>query len=300
MNNYRLHTALLLAPWVLTFCVFWLYPLASALYLSFTDYQTLTNQATWIGFGNYARMLEDETFWTALANTSLFTFGTTPFTVSFATVLAVILNGNLNRSLNSTVRFKEFFQAAYFLPSVTSLVVISLIFVNLYASDGYVNALLKLLHVNYPKRGWLQEPDYALWAVMAMDVWISTGYYMVLILSALQTIPNDLYEAAELAGASAWQRFWRITLPMLRPSLVFVVVINTIKSFQVFTEIYVMTKGGPLDATTTMTYLVYINAFEKADAMGYACAVAYVTFAIILSFSMVQMYFLRAGEAPQE
>jgi multiple sugar transport system permease protein len=129
-----------------------------------------------------------------------------------------------------------------------------------------------------------------------MDVWISTGYYMVLLLSALQTIPHDLYEAAELAGASAWQTFWRITLPMLRPSLVFVVVINTIKSFQVFTEVYVMTKGGPLDATTTMMYLVYINAFEKADAMGYACAVAYTTFAIILSFSMVQMYFLRGND----
>jgi multiple sugar transport system permease protein len=163
-----------------------------------------------------------------------------------------------------------------------------------------VNALLKFTGLPFPKRGWLQEPESALWAIMAMDVWVSTGYYMVLLLAALQTIPRDLYEVAALSGASQVQQFWRITLPMLRPSLLFVTVLNTIKSFQVFVEIYVMTKGGPLDATTTVTYLIYTNAFEHSDTMGYACAVAYVMFAIILSFSLIQMYFLRIDKAVGE
>jgi multiple sugar transport system permease protein len=292
MKHNSFHTLLLLSPWLLTFGIFWLYPLLMALYYSFTSYQTLTNTAQWVGLGNYITLLNDDTFWTALANTSVFTFGTIPLTLILATALAVALHSN--------IRGKSFFRAAFFLPSVTSLVVISLIFLNLYAADGYINALLKLLGLPYPQRGWLQQPDTALLAVMLMDVWISAGYYMVLLLAALQTISLDLYEAATLAGATAWQQFWRITLPMLRPSLLFVVVINTIKSFQVFVEIYVMTKGGPLDATMTMTYMVYVNAFEKSDAMGYACAIAYVTFAIILSFSMLQMYFLRIDKAVGE
>jgi multiple sugar transport system permease protein len=305
MRRHRLNTALLLAPWLATFGVFWAYPLVQALAMSFTEYQTLTNTARFVGFRNYADLVSDDSFWTALANTSVFAFVTTPCTLVLATALAVALSGNglmksggaarLSEQLLSEQwqeRVRSFLRAAYFLPSVTSLVVLSLIFLNLYAANGYVNALLKMLGLPYPQRGWLQQPDTALLAVMAMDVWITTGYYMVLLLAALQTIPRDLYEAAQLAGASSWQQFRRITLPMLRPSLLFVTVISTIKSFQVFVEIYVMTKGGPLDATTTMIYLVYVNAFEKPDMMGYACAVAYLTFAIILSFSMVQMHLL--------
>jgi multiple sugar transport system permease protein len=289
--EYRVqtNTALMLAPWIATFIAFWMYPLGYALYLSFTNYNTLTNDAVWNNFDNYLRIWDDDTFWTALTNTSLFTFGTIPLTTAFALVLAVLLNGN--------IRLKSFFRAAYFLPSVTSLVVVSLIFTNLYSASGYVNMMVNALGLPYPTRGWLQEPSTALGAIMAMDVWLWTGYYMVLLLAALQTIPNDLYEAAELSGASKLQQFRMITVPMLRPSLVFVFVINTIKSFQIFVEIYVMTKGGPLDATTTMVYMIYVNAFERQDMMGYACAVGYVVFFIILAFALVQMYFLQAGKA---
>ena len=131
-----------------------------------------------------------------------------------------------------------------------------------------------------------------------MDVWIATGYYTILFLAALQTIPKELYEAAEIDGASPRQQFFRITLPGIRPMLLFVVVINTIRSFQVFTEIYVMTKGGPLDSTTTLVYEVYRNAFEHSDMMGYASAIAYVTFIIILGFSLLQMKVL-GGDAEE-
>ncbi len=288
----QLNTGLLLLPWALVFAVFWLYPLLFTFGLSFAKYSTLSGEIAWVGIDNYLRLWRDPLFWQALANTSVFTFGTIPFTTAFALLLAVLLNRNLRGS--------QFFRSAYFLPSVTSLVVISLIFTNLYAGNGYINTLLDVLGLPYPERGWLAEPGLALYSVMAMEVWIASGYYMVLFLAALQAIPTDLYEAAELTGASAWQQFRRITLPMLRPTLLFVIVINTIKSFQVFVEIYVMTRGGPLSSTTTLTYLVYTNAFEKSDMMGYASALAYVVFLIILVFSIVQMKLLRIDKTVGE
>jgi multiple sugar transport system permease protein len=171
-----------------------------------------------------------------------------------------------------------------------------LIFTNLYARDGQLNALLGLLKLPYPERGWLLEPSTALLSVMAMDVWMSVGYYAVLFLAGLQAIPKDLYEAAELSAASAWMQFRRITLPLLKPTMMFVLVINTIKSFQVFVEIYVMTKGGPLPlegTTTTLVYEVYKNAFEKTDSLGYASAFAFVLFVFLLSLSLVQIRFFR-------
>jgi multiple sugar transport system permease protein len=286
------NTAFFLAPWALTLAVFWLYPLGYALYLSLTKYYTLRNEAVFIGLSNYAHILRDGFFWQALQNTALFSFGTIPFTTALALLLAVVLN--------ATPRFQGFFRAALFLPSVTSLIVLALIFSNLYASDGYLTAICRLLHVPFPARGWLQDRSTALPSIMAMDVLIASGYYMVLFLAALQSIPLDLYEAAELAGATAWQKFWRITLPMLRPTMLFVIVVNTIRAFQIFVEIYVMTRGGPLGSTTTLIYSIYANAFDKSDMMGYACALAYIVFVIILLFSLAQMWLLKANKAVGE
>jgi multiple sugar transport system permease protein len=192
---------------------------------------------------------------------------------------------------------KELYKTSYFMPSVTSLVVISLIFSNLYTADGYVNTLLQMLGMPYPEKGWLMEPSTALLSIMAMDVWMAVGYYMILFLSGLQTIPDELYEAAELSGASPVRKFFSITLPMLKPTLLFVLVVNTIKSFQVFIEIFVMTKGGPLNETTTLVYLVFVNAFEKSDSMGYAAAMAYILFIILIILSLVQMRLLRTRDA---
>jgi multiple sugar transport system permease protein len=273
-----------MAPWLLTLGLFWVYPLLQALYLSFTQYSTLGNRATWIGLGNYRQLLHDEVFWKALANTAIFVVGTIPFTTLFALLLAVMLNRK--------IAWKDFYRSGYFIPSVTSLVVLSLIFTNLYAHDGYINSLLGIVGIPYPKDGWLLNTGTALPAIMAMDVWIAIGYYVVLFLAALQTIPEELYEAAELDGASQWKQFLQVTLPGLRPMILFVIVINTIRSFQVFTEVYVMTKGGPLNATTTLVYQVFEKAFEQSDMMGYASAIAYVTFILILGVSLVQFRLL--------
>ena len=285
----RTNTILMLLPWIATFAVFWLYPLIYAAYLSMTDYYTLSGQSVFIGLDNYSKILGDSVFWQALSNTLIFTIGTVPVTTSLALLLAVFLNSRLGR-------FKNFFRAAYFMPTVTSLVVIALIFTNLYSKNGYVNSLLSILNLPYPERGWLMEPNTALLSIMAMDVWMATGYYMVLFLAGMQSIPNDLYESARLNGANAMQIFLRITLPLLKPTLMFIIVINTIKSFQIFIEIFVMTKGGPLNATTTLVYMVFVNAFEKSDKMGYASALAFILFFILIIFSFVQMKLLRERE----
>jgi multiple sugar transport system permease protein len=273
-----------LSPWLLTLGVFWVYPLARSFHLSFTRYNTLSGATTWIGLENYRRLLDDPIFWQALINTMVFVVGTIPFTTIFALLIAVLLNRR--------IAWRDVYRAGYFIPSVTSIVVLSLIFTNLYAHDGYINALLSTLGLSQPTGSWLQSTSTALPAIMAMDVWIAIGYYVVLFLAALQTIPADLYEAAELDGASVWQQFRRITLPGLRPMLLFVIVINTIRSFQVFTEVYVMTKGGPLHSTTTLVYQVFEYAFGRADMMGYASAVAYITFLLILAVSLVQFRLL--------
>lgn len=283
MKNFRWA---LLAPWLITLAVFWLYPLVYALVLSFSDYQTLTNEMSFIGLDNYSRVFKDEAFWKALGNTTIFTFGTVPFTTSIALALAVVLQ-------KQSAKLASVFRAAYFLPSVTSLVVIALVFTNLYARDGYVNALFAFAGLPHPENGWLQTESTALPAIMAMDVWISAGYYMVLFLAGMESIPKELYESAELQGASRWQQFWRITLPMIKPTMLFVVVINSIKSFQIFVEVYVMTKGGPLGATSTLVYQVYHQAFEQSDSMGYASALAYIIFIILIVMSAIQMRLLR-------
>lgn len=285
-----LSSYILLSPWLLTLGAFWLYPLVYALYISFTNVTTLTGASSWVGLANYSAVFGDPIFWTALRNTCVFAAGTVPVTTALALALAVALN-------SAQTRWKDTFRAVVFVPTVTSLVVISLIFTNLYAQNGQLNALLSYVHLPFPERGWLLEPSTALFSIMAMDVWMSVGYYAVLFLAGLQAIPRDLYESAELSAAGAWMQFRTITLPLLKPTMLFVVVINTIKSFQVFVEIYVMTKGGPLPlegTTTTLVYEVYRNAFEKTDSMGYASALAYVLFMFLLVISLLQMRFLRS------
>ena len=278
-------TLVLLSPWLLGFGIFWAYPLLYALFLSFTKYRTLNNEWVWIGLANYSKLLHDDLFWQALLNTSIFVIGTVPFTMSFALMFAV--------ALSRIERFKQFYRSSLFLPSITSIIVIALIYTNLYNAGGYLNTLARMIGLPVPKTGWLLAPNWALPAVMLMDIWISIGYYAVLFLAAIENIPRDYYEVAELEGSTRMQQFLSITLPALKPTLLFTIVLNTIHSFQIFNEIYVMTRGGPLNKTATLVYAVYENAFEKADGMGYACAIAYVLFFIIAIFSATEIRFLR-------
>lgn len=278
----KINTFLLILPWIAVLFIFWLYPLIYSGYLSLTEYKTLTNESTFIGFGNYVKLFQDELFWKALGNTVYFAVITVPVTLIIAIILAEIINQKITK-------FKGFFQATYFLPSITSLVVISLIFTNLYSQNGYINNLLMMVGLPQSDKGFLLEPSAALNSIIAMDIWLSIGYYMVLFLSGMQTISQDLYDNAKLSGASFWQRFRYVTLPGLRATITFVLLIDLIKSFQVFIEIFVMTKGGPLNSTTSIVYLIFDNAFNKADMMGYASAMAYVLFFILLILSFIQI-----------
>lgn len=285
MKNNK-NTYIMLIPWILVFLIFWLYPILYTGYLSLTDYQTLTNSVKYVGLKNYKTIFNDNIFWIALRNTVLFTLGTVPFTVSIALILANLLN-------NKLVKFRNFFRASYFLPSVTSLVVISLIFTNLYSSDGYINIILKSLGLPTSQLGWLNNTKTSLLSIMIMDIWSACGYYMVIFLAAIQSIPEHLYDAAKLVGAKPFYVLRRITIPLIKPTIAFVLIVNIIKSFQVFMEIYIMTKGGPLNSTTTLVYMIFTNAFEKTDTLGYASAIAYVLFILLLIISFFQLKFMK-------
>ncbi len=285
-SRERLFTLVCLLPWGITFAVFWLYPLLYAFGMSLLDYHALLGAREFVGLGNYVALLRDDLFWRALRNTALFTLGTVPITIGLALILALLLDSHL-------VLWRGLWQSTLLLPSVTSLVVLALIFTNLYARQGYLNAVLSSLGLPYPERGWLQEPSTALPAIMLMDIWASVGYYTLLLLAGLQAIPREYDEVALLAGATFWQRLRWVTLPLLRPMLAFALVLNTIKAVQVFVEVYIMTRGGPLGATTTLVYLVFVNAFEHVDRMGYAAALAYGVFALIGLLAAVQLRLLR-------
>lgn len=168
LSKDKTFTLTLILPWVITFCVFWLYPIIYAGVLSFTHHSTLTNKSIFVGFDNYIALFKSKVFYKALLNTAIFTFGTVPITTAISLFFAVLIN-------SKSAKFKEFYKTAFFMPAVTSLIVISLIFTNLYAQDGYINIILKSLELPYPARGWLLETKTALLSIMMMDGWSAVG-----------------------------------------------------------------------------------------------------------------------------
>jgi multiple sugar transport system permease protein len=288
MRSYSRATAwAFFSPWVVSFALFGLFPFAFSLAASFTNYSPIRPKATQaVGLDNYARALGDPAFWSALANTGIFVVGTIPFTTGLALALAL--------AVQPRFRGRTLFRVGFFLPSVVSVVVLSLVFKGLYAPHGTLNAVLGAIGLPTPQ--WLQDPSTALPAIMAMDVWSASGYYMIIFLAGLESIPRDLYEAASLEGAGRWTCFRRITLPLLRPTILFVVVVNTVRSLQIFAEVFVMTRGGPLGNTTTVVYYLYEEAFSRFH-LGYASAVAYLLFVVSLALAWAQMKAIGAREA---
>ena len=269
---------LLPLPWTLTLLFIWVFPLIWSLVLAFADYNLLSGELKWIGFENFKKLLGDPGFQRALWNTFLFVIGTLPFTTLFALLLAM--------ALNRPVWGKNFFKASFFVPTITSLVVVALIFTQLYSEGSWLYRFLGRLF-NLPSGGFLLSEKTALPSIMIMDIWAAIGYYILLFLVALQNVPQELYEAVRVEGANNWQTFWAVTFPSIKPMLFFIVTLNTIKSFQVFTEVFVMTKGGPLGSTITAVYFIYEEGLFRFK-MGYASAAAYLLFGIIALFS----YFL--------
>jgi putative chitobiose transport system permease protein len=260
-----------------------IYPGLKAFALSVTD-ATLIRPASYVGLNNYARLWGDPFFWSALRNTLLYLAVVVPVLVIAPIFLAMLVNKAL-----PGIRF---FRAAFYLPVVTSLVVSGLIWKWVYEERGILNHILVATGITHAPVAFLTDPGNALFAVMVVTIWSGMGYYMVIYLAGLQAIPRDLYDAAEVEGVSAWQQTLYITIPMLRPSMAVVTVMSSIAAMKVFEEVYVMTQGGPLDATKTLVFYLYESAFVDFE-MGYASAIGLVLFGLTLVLSLVNLRLLR-------
>ena len=272
-----------LAPGLLLFAVYRLYPLLEGLRLSFTNARLGRATQQWVGLANYARLLEDTRFHVSLWNTAFYTLASTlPILVS-PLGLALALNRG---------RLKNLLRSVFFFLFTLSVVTVGLAW--LWLLDpvvGPFNYYLRALGA--PAHSWLADPHTAMWAIILTTVWWVTGYYLVIYLAGLQDIPRDLYEAVALDGASGGRAFWAITLPLLRPVLLFVLVTHIIGSFQLFGQVFVLTGGGPGDATRTVVQHLFETAFQNFFQFGAASAMAWVLFAVILAFSVLQFRLLR-------
>lgn len=258
------------------------YPALRVLFMSFTDYNMI-NPAQSVGWANYQRLRADPLFWSALANSALYLLVVVPVLVLVPALLAILVN----RALPGLT----WFRAALYPPVVTSLVISALVWKWLYAEQGLLNtALLASGLIDEPVR-FLTEPEKALFCVMAVTVWSGLGYYMVIYLAALQSIPAALLEVAELEGVSRRQQIQHIILPLLKPQMAVVAVMSGMASMKVFEEVYVMTQGGPLDSTKTLVFQLYESAFVDFE-MGYAAATGVVLFLLTLVLSLINLRLL--------
>ncbi len=285
------YSYLFIAPALVLFFIFVFIPAISSFFLSFTRYNAL-NAPKWVGLDNYYQIFfKDPRFWKALGNTAIYVLGVVPIGISISLLLAV--------AVNQKIKFKNFYKAIFFMPVVTSVVAVSVIWKWLFAGEKYGLINYWLLKFGISPVDWLMSPTWTLPAIMIMSVWAGLGYNMIILLAGLQTIPQNLYEAAEIDGAGAWHKFWHITLPLLRPTLLFAVIISVINSFQLFEQVYIMTSGtgegvgGVLDCALSLVAYLYERGFQRFE-MGYASAIAYILFAIIFVTTLVNTKVIRA------
>ncbi len=281
---------MLVGPALAAIAAFFALPLAAALVLSLTDFDIYAvadlGNARWAGLGNYARLLADPLFWKVLRNTLVFVAVGVPLTLGAALGGALLLHSPL-------ARLRGLYRTVFFAPVVTTLVAVAVVWRYLYhVRYGLINQFLGLLGL--PAVDWLGDPAWAMVAISVLAAWRLFGYGLVIFLAGLEAIPESLYEAARIDGAGAWRRLVDITLPSLRPTAVFVAVLVTVNVFQIFAEPYVMTRGGPLHATTSITLLMYEQGFRWWN-MGNAAAIAFVLFALIVVTTGLQVGLRRLG-----
>ncbi|MEB3358169.1 MAG: sugar ABC transporter permease [Synechococcales bacterium] len=279
----RITPYLFLLPAIAILSLTVLYPALRAFYLSFTQYgYDVTQPPQWVGLENLRRLLSDGVFWQTLGNTILYLIIVVPILVVLPLGLAILVN----RALPGI----SWFRAAYYTPVVISMVVAGIAWRWLYAETGLLNQVLTGLRLSENGFPWLTSPNWALYSVMAVTVWKGLGYYMVIYLAGLQAIPAELYEAAAMDGSDGWRRHWDITVPLMRPYLFLVAVISAISATKVFEEIYIMTRGGPLNSSKTIVYYVYEQAFDPTNLdVSYACTAGLVLFVLILSLSLLRL-----------
>ncbi len=283
MTNKRITPYLFIAPMISGLLIFRIGPIIAAFIMSFTRWNVRT-APTFIGINNYVEAFTtDQFFWQVLRNTLVFAVIYVPGVLVIAMLMALLINQKL--------RGIAFFRGLYFLPYITSMVAVAMVWNWIFSTRfGLLNYMLRsVFGVADPPR-WLADPEYALLVLIIVTIWKTSGFQMMILLAGLQGIPASIYEAARMDGASRWQMFWRITLPLLSPVLFFVLIISIIEAFRTFEVTYSMTGGGPLAASTTLAYYVYQNAFVY-NRMGYASSLAYVLMLLagtitILNFSV--------------
>lgn len=268
----------LLAPASILLGIFLFWPIAYLFYLSFTTGSFTAKGIHWIGLLNYLRLLNDSDFWQVIGNTLYFTTATVIPSVLIPLGLAVLLN----RSIFG----RGFFRTAYFIPSITSLVAVGLGFRWLFQTEGPVNNFL--LAVGLEPIPWLSSTIWAMPVLILLSIWKQLGFNMVVLLAGLQAIPQSRYEAAELDGADTWAKFWYITLPGLRPTIVFATITTAIFTLRSFEQVYIITGGGPLNSTNLLVYYIYEEAFSRFE-FGYGAAAATILLAIALLLVYVQL-----------
>ncbi len=273
-----LEAYILILPTVIGLILFTAGPILASLYFSFTNWNLLS-PPKWRGFDNYIELFtKDPLFWVTIKNTAYYVLGTVPTGAVLALLLAI--------ALNQKIKGLAIFRTIYFIPVVSSVVAISVLWSWLYQADfGLINQLLRSL--GFKGVGWLSSPTWAMPAVIIMSIWHGLGYNIVIFIAGLQSIPQDYYEAARIDGATAWQNFRHITIPLVSPVTFFVIILSLISSFQVFEQAYVMTQGGPVNATKTIVYYLYQTGFMNFH-MGYASALAYVLFMVIVVLTLFQ------------
>jgi multiple sugar transport system permease protein len=274
---------LFITPTILVIGTFVVLPILYAVFLSLHKVQLLGEiKYQFIGFRNFTQLVDDERVWIALSNTLQYVVVVVPSQTILALILAV--------TLNSGIRGKNWWRIIYFLPTVTSSAVLTLIFMWIYNTDGLLNDFLAFLRL--PTYNWLGDPAVALKGIMVMNIWSTAPFYMVIYLAALQDISQTLYEAAELDGANEWQKFIRITVPLLKPVTFFVMAVGVIGTFQLFDQSYIFSNGngGPNNATLTIVLLIYQAVFRNLQ-MGYAAAIAFLLAAVIITTTLVQRRF---------
>ncbi|MFD9601955.1 carbohydrate ABC transporter permease [Streptomyces sp. NPDC059970] len=269
----------LIAPQMVGFAAFVLGPLIAVVYYSFTKYNNLTGDISFIGGDNYRKLLDDPLAIEVAQNTAVFSLGLVPLNICLALLLAVLLD----QGLRGTIVFR----AIFFSPTVVSVIAWTIVWSFLLSKDGGLNLLIRMVGADGPN--WLREPDTAMFSVILVQVLKGVGVNMVLFLAALQGVPTELREAARVDGAPPWTIFRRITLPMISPTMLLAAIVTVIGSLQVFGQVMVLTGGGPGNATTVLAYYVYLQAFKFFD-LGYASALAVLLFLAVLALTVVQWW----------
>lgn len=266
-------------PSLIASALFMFLPILFGFWYSLTDYTGLSGDYNFIGFANYVKMFQDRYFKVSIKNNCIYAVWYSVLTMFVSLLLASLLN--------RLSRCRKFFRIAFFLPYISSMVSVAIIWKMIFnPQGGPLNTVLAQLGVSEPPQ-WLASTTWALYAVIIVSVWKNAGYYMMIFLAGLQNVPDSLYEAAALDGAGGWQKYFRITLPLISPTIFLNMILVTISSFQVFDLISVMTDGGPGMSTNVLAFRIYQEGFRQMH-MGYASAIAYFLFAIILGITLVQ------------